>query len=218
MEKEYKNKKTVNGYLKDVDDFLLFLQNKDIGISEVRESSIKEYNLFLKEEGYSNHTVARKNSSLRLYFKFMRKLGLMTNNPMEDIKQPKLVERKSQLSLDDFYKLFEIAKCKRDILILSLCYFDKVKVSDLVKIKVGQYNKEQGILYLGKRAVLVHQETKKNIDSYINELEKEEFELLLVNQHGKELSVSGVYFLLKKYFEEIGKSDLRPIDLYKNQE
>lgn len=199
--------------MKDIELFSAFLETEVVSIAKVKETHIKKFNLHLHDLGYSNHTIARKNSSLRLYLKFLRKEGVMVHNPMEDIKQPKLGVREERFTEEDFHLLLQETLHPRDQLLLSLTFLDKIKVRDILKLKKNHYEKNQGILYLPKKAVLVHAQSKVLLDR----LFEEENEYFVFNQHGKPLTESGAYFVFKQFFEKIGKPELRPIDVYKKQ-
>lgn len=211
MERKYPNPKTVHGYIRDIETFTSFIEQEGVGIAKIRETHIKKFNLHLVELGYSNHTIARKNSSLRLYMKYLRKQGVMVENPMEDIKQPKMTKRNSGLDDIDIDLMEQKTKHPRDQLLLSLAYYDKIKLSFIIKLRKDQYDQQQGILYVGKTAVLLHEKTKRAL----NAMPACNSDFLIVNQHQKPLSESGAYYIVKTYFEEIGKPSLRPIDLYK---
>lgn len=182
----------------------------------MKETHVKKFNLKLNESGYSNHTIARKNSSLRLYFKYLRKEGYMVINPMEDIKQPNLPKREHLLTNEDFLLIEEKASIdkERDLLLLSLAYYDKVKISEIIKLKRSSFDKQQGVLYLENRAVALSVKTK----NILEQSQTNENNYLVVNQHNKPLSISGAYFIIKNYFESIGKPELRPVDLYRKKE
>lgn len=199
--------------MKDIELFSSFLENEAVSVAKVKETHIKKFNLHLHEMGYSNHTIARKNSSLRLYLKFLRKEGVMVHNPMEEIKQPKLSVREVTFTEEDFMAICAEETPLRDRLMVSLAYLDKVKVRDMLQLKKEQYEKHQGILYLPKKAVLVHPKTKALLDVFY----EEENDYFISNQHGKPLTESGAYFVFKQYFDHIGKPELRPIDVYKKQ-
>ena len=193
--------------------FSEFLEKEAINVVKMKEAHVKKFNLYLHEHGYSNHTIARKNSSLRLYLKFLRKEGVMVHNPMEDIKQPKLTVREESFTEEDYQMLTKETMSERDQLLLALAYLDKVKVRDILSLKKEQYEKHQGIIYLAKKAVLVHPKTKVLLDAAF----ENEHLYFVTNQHGKPLTESGAYFVFKQYFEKIGKPHLRPVDVFKKK-
>lgn len=202
--------------MKDVELFTNFVDKEGLRVVNLKETHIKKFNLHLNELGYSNHTIARKNSSLRIYFKYMRKEGFMVGNPMEDIKQPNLPKRENGLTAEDFRLMEEKAEngATRDLILLSLAYYDKVKISEIIKLKREAFEKQQGILYLEKKAVILNNKTKNLLEN----AKGDEEGYLVVNQHNKPLSESGAYFILKNYFDGIGKPELRPVDLYRKNE
>lgn len=216
MNQKYSNKKTVKSYLNDVNEFLQYLRKEDIKVFQTKENDIKRYIIMLKENGMSNHTIARKNSSLRTYFKFLRKQGVMVHNPFEDIRQPRLEKRQVSLTEEEKSKLYAVLeeeKNKRDELIFRFMMEDKIKPAEMIQMAAKDYQKQQGIMYSPKRAVVISEKTKAALAEYIEG--KEEKEFLFTNQHGKPLSESGIYFVIKNYLKTAELSNIRPIDLLK---
>lgn len=190
-----------------------FIDKQNVKIAEVKEIHIKRYNIYLKEKGYSNHTIARKNSSLRMFFKYMRKQGLMKHNPIEDIKQPELTKKESSLKEKDIMELENIIKeggSERDYLLFKLANLEKIRLNELIKLKKEHFNQNQGILYLTKKAISLKDETKKMLEEYILSIDGD---FLFTNQHNKPLTESGVYFVMKSYIGKIEKENIRPIDI-----
>lgn len=194
-----------------------YLEKEEIKITKLKEVHVKKYNLFLSELGYSNHTIARKNSSLRVYLKYLRKEGIMVHNPMDDIKQPALTSRKPKI---DHEKIKEMIKLipderKRDRLLLSLCYYEKIKISDAIELKWYNYKKDEGVLYTGKKAIILTEETKWLLDRSLDGSMEEKETNLLTSQHQKPLTNSGAYYIVKRYLKEWNQENIRPIDLWK---
>jgi site-specific recombinase XerD len=196
---------------------LLYIQKRDIKAAQVKEKDIKAYIMDLKMRNVSNSTINRRNTALRLYFKYLRKQGVMMTNPYEDIKQLNLNKREQNISADDIKKVedFIIERGnKRDTLLFFLSYYEKLKMPEIITLKKENYHEIQGILYTNKRAVLVSDKTKALIKEFIQQGNNE---YLLVNQHNRTLTESGGYYILKNYFKETGIESLRPIDLTKIQ-
>lgn len=180
-------------------------------IIQTKEIHIRRFNYHLKESGYSEYTIARKNSSLRLFFKFLRKQGAMNTNPIEDIKQPKIEKREKFWKDEEIKKIEEIIEDQRDLLLFSFLYRDKIRLSKIVTLKLEHYKKEQGILYIpNHEAIVLSEETKRLIEKLKLFNQHDYF---FYNKHGKPLTESGAYFILKEYFKKAGLKELRPIDL-----
>lgn len=211
---KYENKKTARGYINDCKMFLEFIEEKNVLPEKTKEMHIMQYQITLKEKGYSNHTIARKISSLRIFFKYLRITKKMQHNPLEEIKQPMVEKREEKLSYKQWGELMEaVGDNERDKLFLTLIYKEKIRINDLIKINVEDYNKNQGILYLEKKAVSLESETKKMLDTHVEE--KNGYDFLFNSKRGEVLTEAGAYFIVKSYLKKIGLEYLRPIDLVK---
>lgn len=198
-----------------MEHFLSFLDKTETKIIHVKESHIKRFIISLKDQGVSNHTIARKNSALRWYFKFLRKSGMMVENPMEDIKQPELEKRKTAISdeeIDQLETFIRLGGKTRDLAIFYLLWYEKIKLSEIVQIKKEDFNIKQSILYLHNKAILISDKTH---DLLKEECEKTENGYLFKNERNKPLTESGAYFILKTFLRQVERPDIRPIDLSK---
>lgn len=207
--------KTIEGYKQDVNMFLEYMEEKEIDIKKIREMDVKEYILTLMEGDYKNNTIARKNSALRQYFKFLRGTGEIISNPMEDIKQPELEKRFNEVNPAIIEELLSVVEIPRDRLMISLMYYEKIKPKDFLDLKKESYDEKQNILKLESKLVLLKEKTQEEIVPYIRE--KEENELLFISARKQKLTPSGVYYLIKKYLKEIGREEIRPIDFTKKE-
>ena len=98
---------TMEAYLRDVQEFISFEGKR--GMTDILETSSTEIIAFLHElkiGGKSAATVNRKLASIRAFFNYLIKEGLIRNNPTSDIKSPK-IERKEleYLTLEEVDKL-----------------------------------------------------------------------------------------------------------------
>jgi len=86
---------TVQAYLSDVKAFGEYMQNQyDISDpSEVKHSQIRSWMVHLLEGGMTTRSVNRKLSSLRGYFRFLRKMGKLDSNPFTRITGPRMGKR-----------------------------------------------------------------------------------------------------------------------------
>ena len=213
LKEKIKNEKTIRGYVKDVESFLHAMDQGELKIGQVKEVHIKKYNLDLADQHYSNHTIARKNSALRLFFKYLRKQGIVTGNPMEDIKQPSLPKRQPEITSEEEIQMKELMQSPRDRLLFQLLLHEGVKIPEVLTCTKGDYHEMQGILYLSKRAITISEDTKM----LITEIPGDSDTLLVSGSKNKPLTESGIYYILKRYFKAVNRPDLRPIDLVKSK-
>lgn len=149
---------TLTAYLKDLEQFLAFavLESED-ELIEINHQIIRSWVVDLINRGANNRSVNRKLSSLRTFFKWALKEGLITVNPMLRVKGPKQGKRlpefvkKEELDLDKIDPIFtKDWSGTRDRLMVELFYQTGIRLSELIELRRSSI--EGGtIKVLGKR-------------------------------------------------------------------
>lgn len=145
-------------YRKDLEQFLDFTGiDKEDDLEEVSSKVIRGWMVHLMEKGLTSQTVNRKLSSLRTYFKWLRKNGVLENNPMQLILGPKNSKRlpsfaqKKELETERLDDLFESDfNGVRDRLMFEVFYQTGIRLSELIGLKLGDVSADQ-LKVLGKR-------------------------------------------------------------------
>ena len=182
---------TIKNYGIDLDEFYDYAQNKKIDIELIRK-----YLKHLYDNNYKNRTISRKVSSLKSYFKYLENEGIIDDNPMSLISNPKIEKTlPNYLNYNDLEKLLNYPDINkknglRDALILEMLYSSGCRVSELSSIKVKDINfKDRKILILGKgnkeRYVYYGSKCENLLNKY---LEKENNEYLFTNKHKNKLN------------------------------
>ena len=78
---------TVSGYCRDLDRFSNYASGRKI--DSLKTSDIREFLIFLREQGLSGATVSRSLSSIKSFFKYLCLDKQLQNNPAEILKTPK---------------------------------------------------------------------------------------------------------------------------------
>ena len=143
---------TVKSYATDLKEFYDFSLDKDINIELVRDYLRKLY-----DDKYSNRSISRKVSSLKSYFKYLESEGIIKDNFMRLISNPKIEKTlPNYLNYDDLEKLLNFPDKSnkyglRDALILEMLYSSGVRVSELANMRLADIDfNERKILILGK--------------------------------------------------------------------
>ena len=143
---------TVKSYETDLKEFYDFALDKDINIELVREYLRKLY-----EDKYSNRSISRKVSSLKSYFKYLESEGIIKDNFMRLISNPKIEKTlPNYLNYDDLERLLNFPDRSnkyglRDALILEMLYSSGVRVSELANMRLSDIDfNERKILIFGK--------------------------------------------------------------------
>ncbi|MFZ9046831.1 MAG: tyrosine-type recombinase/integrase [Cyclobacteriaceae bacterium] len=156
-EKRY-SEHTLVSYEKDLLQFLEFsgIQNKS-ELGEVRSSVVRGWIVDLMEKDFTARSVNRKLSTLRTFFRFLMKEGVVDHNPLKTVKGPKTSKR-----LPSFAKTehLEVSKMDnlftndftgvRDRLMFEFLYQTGIRSSELVGLTDDSVKTDQ-IKVLGKR-------------------------------------------------------------------
>lgn len=218
FEKRY-SRHTLISYENDLKDFFSYLtiQYGDVTLNELSHSLIRSWLASIKDQGRAAKTINRKISSLRSFFKYHVKTGILEQSPMAKIVAPKNERRLPQFVAEkDITTLFNHIefsndwKGKTDHLLLLIFYNTGMRLSELVNLKesqVNHYNRTFKILGKGnkERVIPIKPELLTLISTYIS-LKRSmgiESEYVLVNGKGGQLSTRSVYDSVKKYLSII---------------
>jgi integrase/recombinase XerC len=149
---------TCIAYRKDLEQFLDFTGiSEEDELVEVSARVVRGWMVYLIEKGLTSQTVNRKLSSLRTYFKWLRRNGVIENNPMQLVTGPKNSKRlpsfaqKKELEPARIDVLFETDfEGVRDRLMFEFFYQTGMRLSELIGLKINDVSTSQ-LKVLGKR-------------------------------------------------------------------
>lgn len=202
---------TIINYSIDLNAFGVFLGEKDIG--GVDHLTLRKFLAQMRSKNYSKRTIARKLASLRSFFKFLYREGLIKTNPITAISTPKLDKRLPVfLDVDKIAKLVQCPRDdneagQRDRAILETLYSCGIRVSELVGLDVSDVDFISGVIkVLGKgsreRMVPIGEPALAAIRRYVDGREERrvrEKDAVFLNKSGRRLSDRGVRNILNKH-------------------
>lgn len=209
---------TVNAYIKDVQDFLVFIENDVVSVHEIVYLHIRQWLVHLSSQGLGNNSINRKVASLKSYFRFLFITKTIAVYPLEGHKslrtekvlQVPFSEQEMQ-KIDrshfknDFFGL-------QEFVIISLFYSLGIRKSELIDLKVSDVDlKRRELKVLGKRSkeriVPLISETADVLSLYLAERnERMGTDLcpnLFVLKNNKKLNQTFVYRLINNYFRRV---------------
>ena len=125
---------TFRNYEIDIRDFFIFAKG------EISRERVREFLAHLYGKGVSKKTVARRLSALRTFFKYLLRQGVLQENPMFEIKTPKLEKKlPSFLTGEQVVQFFKAPNLKtylgvRDRCLMELLYATGIRVAELCAI------------------------------------------------------------------------------------
>ncbi len=221
---------TCRAYRKDLEAFVAFLDDSNKrevqegktrpGVRDVDELVIRSYLGFLHNR-YKKTTIARKLSTLRSFFRFLVKRGVIRKNPAETVLTPKRGRPVPRyLPVDETFRLLDGMKgdsvlALRNSAILETLYSTGLRVSELVGTNVGDVDFDGGLVrVLGKgskeRLVPVGNKALRCIRTYLGRrtLGKTVYHdngaPLFLNRSGGRLSARSVARVLEKATKQLG--------------
>lgn len=225
VEKRY-SPHTIIAYRTDLDQFCSFepISNNQQNLITVSGKDIRNWVVSLIENGISNRSVHRKITTLKTFFRFLRRQGLILKDPTVKViipgnekRLPEFVSQKSinlyldnsSANTDDFY-LF------RDILILEVFYDTGMRLSELINLLERDVDYQNlSIKVTGKRnkqrIIPISISLSKTLKSFI--LAKEAFFkgmntlYLFVNNKGLKLYPVFVYRLVRLHLSAVTTAD-----------
>jgi len=215
FEKRY-SKHTVISYQTDLISFFdyIVMQYGETTLSQLSHIYIRSWLASLKEEGLTAKTINRKISSLKSFFKYQLKIGVIRQTPMAKIVSPKnerrlpnFVADKDMKVLFDHVEFPDTWQGKTERLLMLLFYNTGMRLSEIINLKDIQVNSSSHTLkILGKgnkeRIVPVSPQISSAIKNYQaerNHLIVERDDFVFLTPKGRGLSPRSVYSSVKKY-------------------
>lgn len=213
---------TIKAYQKDLSQFRKYLkeQYETERPSDVTSVMVRSWLVELMEAGLSRRSVHRKLSSLRSYYRFLRKEGEVEHDPLAAVVAPKLAKRLpvyvEEQPMDELFapKNFEDSfSGRRDALLLALLYETGMRRAELIGLKPEDVDHRSSQLkVLGKRnkerIIPVSDELLEQIQRYKEERDMiAEDNTLMITDKGKKLYPGFVYSKVNHYLSKVTTQD-----------
>jgi integrase/recombinase XerC len=208
---------------------------KQIPVKDIDHLTIREWMATLHADNKKKTSIARKLASLRTFFQFLVREGVLENNPAKLVATPK-VERKlpNHLSMEDAVRFIESPDLesdlgRRDRAILEFLYATGMRVGELVGlnlkdidfreklVRVTGKRKKQRILPFGEPAL-------HSLMYYLNEtrptflnncpLNERDDQAVFLNYQGTRITTRSVGRMVDKYIKQVADiHDISPHSL-----
>jgi integrase/recombinase XerC len=138
---------TASGYSTDLRQFSNFLSESypSLGTTDVTSTVIRAFIAHMMEQGYYSTSVGRKLSSLKSFFKYLLKTGVVSVNPAKNIRAPKKPRRlASFITEEETGRIFSGMHFENDFvgirnrLIIDLLYQTGMRRAELIGLLEGQ--------------------------------------------------------------------------------
>lgn len=228
---------TIEAYRTDLYDLAFFLMESagdDARIWQASRQDLRDYLGYLNRNERSHATINRHLSSLRRFFRFLRREKLITDDPAQVLESSKsrrhLPSYLTRNEMEELMKAVTITDdagdekteflLRRNSLILELFYNQGLRVSELINLKDMDFDLREGILAVragkgGKdRRLPLSDVTREALEGYLVARERLMLApangILLVSVKGQKLYRMRVYRLIVDTAKKAGLGHLHP--------
>jgi integrase/recombinase XerC len=211
---------TLASYTNDLGQIRAYLDScgETCSLKDLQSLHIRNWIVELMDQDYAVRSIQRKLSTLKSFFKYVRKRGYRKDNPVSLITAPKSSKRLPEfvdvghmdvlLSSEGLFE--DNLAGQRDRLILVLFYSTGMRLSELIGLKEQSLEQDSlGLRVLGKRnkerIIPITTSTRSLIESYCSAKIKRygSTESLLVKDDGEKLYPRFVYRKVNEYLGRV---------------
>ena len=224
------SKATLSAYRSDLKVLNQWAVNKQLTIDNISRADLLDFIAHKANSGSSSRTSARMLSSYRRFYGYLFQQELISSNPTEKISMPKIGRTLPKLlSEEQVIRLIKAPNTKkplgfRDRTMLEILYATGLRVSELITLKQGDLNLNQGyIRVMGKgnkeRLVPMGSIAKRWLGRYLNGpiieiLGERQSDYLFPTRTSESISRQAFWQIVKKYSNKVSiDSDLSPHSL-----
>ena len=195
-----------------------------ISWGSVKERDIRNFLDDLDKRGYSLATKSRKIASAKSFFNFLKSEGIIHNNLMDEVRQPRSGQvLPKALSIEEVDLLLNFKSEKqstedlRDGVMVELMYAAGLRVSELVGLNVRDVDLDVGsVRTIGKgykeRIIPIYETAVESISEYVTIIrpihsQSQKQEALFLNRRGSRLTRQAVWLRLRKLAITVAISD-----------
>ncbi|MEO1994721.1 MAG: tyrosine recombinase XerC [Planctomycetaceae bacterium] len=213
---------TLKSYGEDLGSWLEFLEQDGTGIpspEQITVEGLRRYMSYLHACEYARSTIARRLACLRSFFRYCCREQIVGSNPATALRTPRIGRKLPHfLSTQQVARLLETPAKNtplglRDSAILETTYSAGLRVSEIVALRVSDWDRDAGILrVLGKG----RKERVAPVGSYATRAltewdavrepadEPDAHDALFLNRFGRRLTTRSIGRMLEKYLKLAG--------------
>lgn len=216
---------SLTNYAHDLNKLREFAQQAQKAVEDLNKNDFPQYFKLLTQNGLSPNSVVRAISSLRGFYKFLLRDGLIKEDPMANVPAPQINKHLPYfLSEEEVERLINAPGLStpegiRDRAMLELLYATGLRVSELTALVFGDINVERGLLScrgkgskqrlipIGKSALFWLQEYHQVRHLLVKKSSTKAF---FVRGDGRILTRQNIGGILRHYSTKLGLDNVSP--------
>jgi len=212
------SRNTIASYTRDLMKMYTYFDQMGYkGFDSVTNTDLNAYVLQLEKNGMSTATISRNVASIKSFFLYLLKQGIIKEDCSEQLKPPKIEKKAPEtLTIEEINLLLEqpsknTPKEIRDKAMLELLYATGMRVSELISLNLSDVNLTMSYILcrddVKERVIPIENAAKIALESYIKtarEVMCDDSQYLFTNMKGKPMSRQGFWKLIKGYANKAG--------------
>ena len=204
IEVKNSSENTLSSYSRDIEQYLRWLETTDLSPQSASQVDVDHYTKYLLGLGKSVATATRSLASLKSFYSFLLREGIVSVNPAKGVVLEK-IERKLPQVLSN-------KEC-RDKAMLELLYATGIRVTELIDLNLEHLNLSAGFLRCvtkkKERIIPLYSTAVRALADYIEHvrpqlIEQPDERALFVNMNGSRMSRQGFWKIIKHYQDQAG--------------
>jgi len=218
---------TLSAYRTDLQGLAKALKNHKQTLLAASRQDLLNYLALRAQKGAHARTTARLLSSIRRFYQYQIREGILKDDPSAQIDAPKVTPALPKLltedEVDDLLNApdSDTALGLRDRTMLELLYASGLRVSELISLEMSQINVQQGVVrVMGKgnkeRLVPLGEEALDWLSQFLHQarasiIKGRSVDALFPTNRGAAMTRQAFWQLIKRYAKQAGiKKDLSP--------
>jgi len=218
---------SLDSYRNDIEKFRRYLDKSGLDAETLKQAELTSFLDHLRKSGMAPSSIARNLSSIKGYYRFLKRNGETDRNPAESISGPRILRtHPGAMSVEEVFLLLDTAKsahkkdngkkrlATRDWALLEFMYGTGARVSEAADTRRDDLYREMGLVRLfgkGKkeRVVPMGRTAWDAVKEYLEICRpsisgSKSGDFLFLNNRGGKLSRMGIWKILNKYVKVSG--------------
>ena len=211
---------TLAAYRADILCLSRWLEEQDVKLSAARHSDLLAFLAWRAESGARPRSTARQLSSFRRFFRYLVREGEVDDDPTARIAMPKVGRALPQsMTEEEVEALLEAPDVTdplghRDRAMLEVLYATGLRVSELINLRIGQANLNQGVIRIvGKgdkeRLIPLGEESQRWLQDFIDGprmeiLLERQTDAIFPTRRGSCMTRQAFWHIIRRYAKKSG--------------
>jgi site-specific recombinase XerD len=214
---------TVVAYGKDIEQFMQFLASKlnKTTVESVNSEDIEQFKQLLASDSYTDKSIYRKINSIKSFFRFLRGLGIIAENPANTVTHPKYdLADPRVLTKMEYRALRDACRAdKRISTVVEVLLQTGMRISELANLEIEDVNLDENTITIrpqeshGQRMVPLNNAAAIAIKEYLEIRPKTRQKALFVTKTCRPFLVRNIRTAIDRYFRLAGIKDAKVNDL-----